>query len=218
MALAAGNPRAEKRNTFRRRNVGASLRWRKALRFFALHLLLVLVLVPVARAIEFEGVQVPETQQVGGKTLHLNGYGLRTYSILRVRIYVAALYLEHLNSDARAILASPETKLMSVTFVRDIDVDAARKSWRDGLVNNCQPPCQLDPHDLSEFLASVPAMRAGENFSLLFTREGATISANGQHIGSVSHPAFAEAILATFLGPKPASPELESALLTGVKP
>src|SRR5665213_3886764 len=183
-------------------------------------LVVLAVIVPVwsvARAAELDGVQVPETQQVGEKTLQLNGYGLHTYSLLRFRIYVAALYLEYLNSDAKAILGSPETKLLNVTFLRNVEVDAARKSWRDGLENNCQPPCHLDPDDFSTFLAEVPAMHTGENFSMLFTPAGAEVAVNGRRIGTVSHPEFAAAMLATFLGPKPASPLLKRHLLAGSK-
>ena len=44
-------------------------------------------------------MQLPDTLQVDGKTLHLNGLGLRTYSFLRIHIYVAGLYLEHLSTD-----------------------------------------------------------------------------------------------------------------------
>ena len=180
-------------------------------------LIVLAVIAPVwftARAANLEGVDVPDTQQVDGKTLQLNGYGMRNYALI-VHVYVAALYLEHPGTDAAAILASPETKLLSVTFLRNIDADSARKAWRDGLDNNCRSPCILNPDDLADFLAQVPAMRAGDNFSLVFTASGATVSVNGDHIGMVSHRPFAEAMLATFLGPRPASPTLRQDLLAG---
>jgi hypothetical protein len=168
-----------------------------------------------AGAAQLDGVQLPETRQVGGETLHLNGFGLRTYSLLRLHIYVAALYLEHLNTDANAVIASPETKLLAVTFVRGISANTARNSWRDGLANNCQPPCHLDPKEVATFLADVPAMHAGDSFSLLFTPEGVTVTVNGQQMGVISHRQFAKTMLATFLGPKPASRRLKRQLLAG---
>ena len=48
----------------------------------------------VAHAAKLGDVQMPDTLQVDGKTLHLNGYGLRKYSIFGIHIYVASLYLE----------------------------------------------------------------------------------------------------------------------------
>ena len=100
---------------------------------------------------------VPNTIQADGKTLQLNGFGLRIYSIFRVHIYVAGLYVEHLSTDAEAILQSPETKLVTVHFVHNVSAEAARDSWRTGLENNCRAPCQLDPADIARFLAQVPA-------------------------------------------------------------
>ncbi len=99
-----------------------------------------------ARAAEVDGVQVPETVQADGKVLHLNGAGLRTYSILRFHIYVAALYLEQPSADPNAILTSPQTKLLTVNFVRGVTAEQARRSWQKGLADNCLPPaCSLDP-------------------------------------------------------------------------
>jgi hypothetical protein len=56
-----------------------------------------IIIVPLffaARAAELDGTQIPATLQVGGKTLHPNGFGLRTYSILGIHIYAASLYFE----------------------------------------------------------------------------------------------------------------------------
>ena len=167
------------------------------------------------RAAELDGVQVPSTLQANGKTLQLNGFGLRTYSIFGVHIYVAALYLEHLSTDADAILQSTETKLLTVRFVHNVTAEVARESWRKGLENNCQAPCHLDPEDIAHFLAEVPAMPEGANFAILFTAQGATVTVNGRQYGEIPKPVFARAVLATFLGPAPSSVPLKAALLQG---
>ncbi len=168
-----------------------------------------------AHAADLDGVQVPATLQAGGKTLYLNGLGLRTYSILGIHIYAASLYLEHLSTNPQEIIQSPETKLLAVRFEHIVSADQARNSWRTGLENNCIAPCQLDPHDVETFLSQVPEMHAGDNFYLLFTQNGATVTVNGQQIGTIPRRQFAEAILATFLGPHPASPTLKHELLAG---
>lgn len=169
----------------------------------------------VAQAAELAGVQVPDTFQVDGRTLYLNGFGLRTYSILGVHIYVAALYLEHMSTDAGEIIGSPETKLLTVKFVRSITADEARKAWAEGLENNCTAPCRLDPEDVERFLAAMPAMHVGDDYFLVFTPNGATVTASGQLIATITKRPFARAMLATFLGPKPASPKLKQELLSG---
>jgi Chalcone isomerase-like len=169
----------------------------------------------VAQAAEFDGVQLPDTIEAGGKTLKLNGFGRRTYSFLGIHVYVASLYLEQLSSNPEQIMHSPETKLLTVRFERSVSAEDARKAWRDGFANNCQAPCHLDPEDVERFLAEVPAMREGDVFSLLFRQHGATVTVGGQQIGVIAKPQFAEAMLATFLGPRPASPRLKQELLGG---
>jgi hypothetical protein len=168
-----------------------------------------------AQAAELDGVQLPDTIEAGGKTLQLNGFGRRTYSFLGIHVYVASLYLEHLSTNPEQILRSPETKLLIVRFERSVSAEDARKAWRNGFANNCQAPCHLDPADVERFLAEVPAMQEGDVFSLLFTPQGAKVTVGGKSIGTVPKPQFAEAMLATFLGPRPAAPNLKQALLRG---
>jgi Chalcone isomerase-like len=150
----------------------------------------------VAHAAELDGVQFPETQLVDGKTLHLNGYGLRAYSILGIHIYVAGLYVERLSTDPVEIIRSSETKLVTVRFERNVSADDARNAWRDSLANNCLNPCHLAPEDVLRFLAMVPAMHKGDSYALLFTQSGATVTVNGQQIGTLSQRQF---IIAEFV-------------------
>jgi hypothetical protein len=169
----------------------------------------------VARAAELDGVQLPPTLRADGKTLYLNGIGLRTYSVLGIHIYVAGLYLQHPSTDPQQILESPETKLLAIVFERNVNSAAGRKAWRDGFDDNCRLPCHLDPNDVEQFLAAIPDMHSGDTFLLLFTQSKATVTLNGRPIGVINKPTFAEAMLATFLGPRPASERLKQALLAG---
>jgi Chalcone isomerase-like len=168
-----------------------------------------------AHAMEVDGAQMPDHLEVGGTALHLNGYGIRTYSILAIHIYTAALYLEHLSSDAEAVIHSLQTKLLMVRFEHAVSAERARKAWRAGFENNCIAPCRLDAEDVERFLAMVPEMHENDYFSFLFTRGAVTVSVNGKAIGMISKRPFAEAMLATFLGPHPGTPELKEALLQG---
>ena len=167
------------------------------------------------RAAQLHGVTLPDTQSVGRTTLSLNGIALRTYSILQIPIYVAGLYLVHPDSDPDHILGSTEVKLLDIHFVHAVSQEKARAAWREGLEKNCASPCQLAPADIERFLASVPAMRKGDRFTMLFTRDGAEITANGSPIGSIPSRGFATAILATFIGPQPPTARVKRELLGG---
>ena len=53
-----------------------------------------------ASALEVAGVSVPESYLLDGKTLVLNGAGVRTKTFLKVKVYVGALYLPQHSTDA----------------------------------------------------------------------------------------------------------------------
>ncbi len=170
---------------------------------------------PAAGAAQLAGVTLPDTTTLGGTELRLNGIALRTYSWLRIHIYVAGLYVEHPSHDAASILDSPEDKLLVFHFVHDVDASSARKAWRDGFEQNCLPPCRLAPADVRRFLAAVPPIRAGDLSTLAFGPGGLTITLNGQRVGTITDPAFNRAVLLTLLGPNPPSAMLKRELLGG---
>jgi hypothetical protein len=178
---------------------------------------IIMIVVPfrfVAHAAELEGVVVPDTLQVNGKILYLNGLGRRTYPILGIHIYVASLYLEHFNANTDEIIRSRETKLLTVRFERNVSADDARSAWRQNLDSSCVAPCRLDREDVQRFLSEVPAMHAGDDFHLLFEPNAVTVSLNGKQIGTIRNQQFAEAMLATFIGPNTDLPRLRQELLT----
>ena len=72
---------------------------------------LMLSLCTLVSGAEVAGVQVPDTATDGGKTLKLNGAGLRKKAIFKV--YVAGLYVENPMHDAAALLSSNQVKSMS---------------------------------------------------------------------------------------------------------
>ena len=176
---------------------------------------LTLITEPIARAAELNGVEIPDARTIDGTTMRLNGIGLRTYSLLRIPIYVAGLYLERPSNNPDEILHSTSRKLLDIRFLRDVDADEARKAWSDGLEHNCRSPCSLDPSDVKRFLSAVPSMRKGDETTLLFTPRGVEFKINGAPIGVIADLHFAEIILATFIGPEPPTARLKHELLGG---
>lgn len=184
---------------------------------FLFALMTVMITVPFrfeAHASELDGVQVPDSLQANGKTLYLNGFGRRTYPILGIHIYVASLYLEHFSTNPDEIIRSQQTKLLAVRFERNVSAEEARDAWRKNLENSCMAPCRLNPEDVERFLSGIPAIYVGDIFHLLFEPDVATVTVNGQQIGTTRKRQFADAILATFLGPNTGLPRLRQELLT----
>ncbi len=175
--------------------------------------LLLALACPPGRAAVLDGVTMPDEVTVDGTPLRLNGMGLRTYSFLRVQIYVAALYLEHRSDDGEEVIRSPGKKRIEVRFLRDVDAERGRQAWRDGFAANCRLPCRLDPADVDRFLAEVQPVRRGDTATLTFEQGHVSFVFDGRALGTVADPHFASVILATFIGPVPATEQLKSGLL-----
>jgi hypothetical protein len=173
----------------------------------------VVVTLSVAHGADLEGVSMPDARMVDGIQMRLNGMGLRTYSVLGIRIYVAGLYLERRSGDPNTILHSQQRKLLDIRFLRDVGADDARKAWQESFEQNCKAPCYLDPHDLQRFLTAVPSTHKGDDSTLLFTSEGVHVTFNGRLMGDIHDPQFAELMLATFIGAVPPTPRLKRELL-----
>jgi hypothetical protein len=179
-----------------------------------LALLLCLAAAP-ATAATLSGVTLPDTETLDGTPLRLNGIGLRTYSFLRIPIYVAGLYLPTPSENADAILASPGPKLLHLRFIHEVGQGNARHAWREGFDNNCQVPCDVPRDEIERFIAAVPAMHTGEEAELRFQGPRVTITLAGHDMGTVDDPRFTHLILATFIGRAPATPRLKRELLGG---
>jgi hypothetical protein len=180
---------------------------------FAFYIALVVLTSSAATAAELDGVTLPDVQEAAGTRLVLNGLALRTYSFLRVRIYVAGLYLERRTTDADAILNSNQPKLLHFVFTRDVDADAARKSWRESFDKNCPAPCSVPPGAIERFLAGIPPMHKGDTSTFVFTAKGLDALMNGRLVGQIPNPEFMRVILATFIGTHPTSAAVKRGLL-----
>src|SRR5215470_9478338 len=72
---------------------------------------------------ECAGVNFPDQAQVEGTNLTLNGLGLRLATMLKVKVYVAALYVGKKSNDPASILGSSGPTELSMQFVRDVGAD-----------------------------------------------------------------------------------------------
>jgi hypothetical protein len=174
---------------------------------------LLVMVAATAQAAELAGVAMPDKQDIAGFHLMLNGMGLRTYSLLRIRIYVAGLYLERRSADGDAILNSNRPKLLHFVFLHNVDAEEARKSWREGFDRNCPAPCRLSPDKIDQFLTAIPPVHEGDASDLLFIGHNVEFWLDGHMMGRVTDPYFTRIILSTFVGPHPTSDEVKSGLL-----
>jgi hypothetical protein len=91
-----------------------------------------------AHAATLAGVTMPDTAPVAGKTLRLNGLGLRTKVFFK--IYVGGLYLENPTRDAAKAISADETKRVVMHFLyKKVTAKQLSEAWEEGFHDNAGP-------------------------------------------------------------------------------
>jgi hypothetical protein len=166
-------------------------------------------------AATLSGTTLPDVYAVNGQSLVLNGIGLRTLTFLRIRAYVAGLYLPARSHDAKQILGSPGPKVLILKFIRSGSKARVQQQYRDGEAANCgNGGC--DPADRADFerlVAAAPAVQAGDTSTYIFTPRHVQVFANDRLIGDFANPDLAYHLLAGFIGDHPPSQPLRRQLL-----
>jgi hypothetical protein len=171
------------------------------------------------KAAQMSGVEIPDTYQIDGRTLVLNGYGLRTFTFLHIKIYVAALYLPQKTSDPQAILTSPGPKLVIVRYIHSGSKDQVQSRYREGEMENCgDGGCDKALEgDFERLVNAAPAVEPGDSTAFVVTDKSLRVSFNGRPLEQYGRGALGNLILAGFIGVHPPSPELRASLLGLVK-
>jgi hypothetical protein len=161
--------------------------------------------------------KMPPTVDVRGQTLQLNGAGLRTATILHVKVYEAGLYLPHRSTNAQQIINSQDPKAIRMTFLRDVSANQARDAWQDDFKNNCAPNCAALQPGFNQLVSRITDAKTGDVFVYVFTKDGIHIVRNGKEIDHAEDPRLARTILSFWLGKAPPSADLKQAML-GIVP
>src|SRR5499433_297312 len=87
-----------------------------------------------ALAMEVAGVKMPDTVTVEGKTLKLNGMGLRKK--LMFKVYVAGLYIETPTHAPEAIISSDQVKRIDLHILRNLKASQVTDAIQEGFEKN----------------------------------------------------------------------------------
>lgn len=169
----------------------------------------------VASAKECKGVDFPEQIQVNGRSLALNGLGLRLATVFKVKVYVAALYVPTPSSDAASILGTDTAKQMVLHFVRNVGVDDLRKGWTEGFEKNARGALPALADRIATFNGWMSDMKTGQRVVLGYAPgAGVEVTVNRAVKGTIQGEDFAKALFAIWLGDPP-NPEVKLGLLGG---
>jgi len=160
---------------------------------------------------ELAGVKLPDTLTVSGRTLKLNGLGLRKKAIFKV--YVGGLYLEAPSKDAAAILAADAPKAVTMHFLRSVDKAALVGAYNEGFEANAKEKAAALRATLDRFLALVADVKDGSEFAVAYVPGSTTVLSDGREVGKFEGKPFADVVFALWLGPKPPSEDLQKGML-----
>lgn len=177
--------------------------------------LLTLFLALPAGAGTLAGVTLPDTADVKGQSLVLNGMGLR--SKLFIKVYVAGLYLPQKEKAPAKILAADGPRRMVMHFLYSVNKEQMCEAWNEGLADNT-PNAPADVKKSFTTLCSwMEAIPKGNKIVLTYVPgEGTHVEVNGKEKGTLEGKATADAILGTWIGPDPGPGEdFKKAVLGG---
>jgi len=167
-----------------------------------------------ALAAEIGGVKLPDQVTLEGRTLKLNGAGIRAAKILLTfNVYAAGLYLENQIHDADAIASSDQLKSIQMVFMRDVSGKQMADAFQEGFEKNCVAGCaELKPY-IGKLQGLLKDMKKGETMAYHFLPNGVELVIRGQKAGTIGDKAFTRQLIRCWIGKNPPNPELKEGLV-----
>lgn len=165
-----------------------------------------------AAAADLAGVSVPDSTQVAGANLALNGVGLRKKFFMK--IYVGGLYLPQKSADEAAIIASTTPDRILMHMIYAVDKEQFADAWHDDFKSN-NPDTYAALHDqIEQFIAWFSDSKKDDVVTMDWVPDqGTQISWNGTFRGNIPGEDFHKALLRVFLGPNPPTNDLKDGML-----
>jgi hypothetical protein len=183
----------------------------KTMRTLAITLLALSVSSPSPAAV-VAGVRMPDTETVDGKTLKLNGAGVRKKFLFKV--YAAGLYVQTPSKDAAAVLSATEAKSMRLHILRSLKGSKVSEAISEGFERNSKEQLPKLSARLAKFKAMIPDVVEGDEIVMTWLPDkGTSVTVRGTNRGVIEGRDFADALFAVWLGPNPVQEDLKKALL-----
>jgi Chalcone isomerase-like len=174
--------------------------------------LFVMISVFNLHAASLAGVTLPDTEQVGGKSLVLNGLGLRTEYM--VKVYVAGLYLEQKSSDPGAIIKADTPNRIVMQFLHSASQSQMSNAFKESFNDNTPDAVKTMKPDIDKLLGALEPMKVGDQMIFTYVPgTGTTFAINGKDKLTIAGSAFNPVLLSVWLGPKPPTAAVKKGML-----
>jgi hypothetical protein len=172
----------------------------------------VLVSMIELQAASLAGVTMPDTAQVGSKTLVLNGLGLRTEFM--VKVYVAGLYLEQKSSDPSAIIKADAPNRIVMQFLHGASKSQMANAFKESFNDNTPEAMKTMQADIDRLLGALEPLNVGDQMVFTYVPgTGTTLAINGKDKLAIAGSAFNPVLLSVWLGPKPPTANVKKGML-----
>ena len=180
----------------------------------ATSVLLVLLLALSVHAGQLEGVTLPDQTTVSGRTLVLNGLGLREATVLMVNVYVAGLYLESKSPDPGVILKADQTKQIVMKFVRSVGKEKLAEAFTEGFDKNAGDKRASLASGLATLNAALTDVKKEDIITLTYLPgTGVTVTVKGKDVAVIPGDEFQRVLFSIWLGANPPNVSLREGLL-----
>jgi hypothetical protein len=159
---------------------------------------------------------IPKTCTVDGKSLVLNGTGMRQATVFKVDVYKGALWLPQKERSAKKILSADAPWRIELHFVRDVEKEKLAGAWTEGFAKNAASYIPEDGPGLTRLNKMMGDMKSGQVLRLTYAPgKGTEVVVAGKKKGVIAGKLFARGLLSVWLGPAPPNAGLKKGLLGG---
>ena len=160
------------------------------------------------------GVKAPDNAKAGGSDLVLNGMGVRKATLLKVKVYVASLYLSERSNDAGQILGAGRPWQLVLHFVHDVGASDMHDAFDEGFEKTAGEKLAAFKPKIETLKSRMVDFEKGHDLS--FTNDpakGVAVDVNGVGGPEIEGADFAAALLSIWIGAEPPNEDLKAGLL-----
>ncbi len=166
-----------------------------------------------ALAANHHGVDLADTATVAGKSVTLNGAGLR--SVLFIKVYVIGFWTEKKVTTTNDAIASGAWKVQ-LHFLRGLEAEKITDGIQDGFAKNSSAQLSALQPKLDTFKGYFPKVAKGDVVELAWQPGKGTVTrVNGAEKGVIEGKDFADALLKVWLGGDPVQQDIKDGMLGG---
>jgi len=145
-------------------------------------------------AATLDGINFADKVNVDGKELVLNGIGIRKATILKIKVYYGALYLDSKTKDPAAFLSASSPKQIVMHFVREVEAKKLRDAFNEGMeaANSNYASYKVM---MEKFNSLIPDVVKNDQIILNFLADGVTVTSKGKTSEKIGNGEFSKALL-----------------------